>query len=100
VAGRKFSPDSSTNKTDCHDITEILLKVVLNTITLHPIFCFLAENTASEKYNSIHQIKSVRQRFSYVEFTNRSKFYTPNKIGTTKILICRVYQQKKRAPLN
>jgi len=24
----------STNKTDCHDITEILLKVVLNTITL------------------------------------------------------------------
>jgi hypothetical protein len=30
-----FSPDppvSSTNKTDCHDITEILLKVALNTI--------------------------------------------------------------------
>ena len=29
-----FSPDtlvSSTNKTDCHDITEILLKVALNT---------------------------------------------------------------------
>ena len=28
----------STNKTDCHDITEILLKVVLNTIkpTNHP----------------------------------------------------------------
>jgi hypothetical protein len=25
-------PVSSTNKTDCHDITEILLKVVLNTI--------------------------------------------------------------------
>ena len=28
------NPVSSTNKTDCHDITEILLKVVLNTITL------------------------------------------------------------------
>ena len=27
-----FSPVSSTNKTDRHDITEILLKVVLNTI--------------------------------------------------------------------
>jgi len=26
----------STNKTDCHDITEILLKVALNTITLTP----------------------------------------------------------------
>jgi len=25
---------SSTNKTECHDITEILLKVALNTITL------------------------------------------------------------------
>ena len=35
AAGRWFSPgflDSSTNKTGCHDITEILLKVVLNTI--------------------------------------------------------------------
>jgi hypothetical protein len=28
------SPVSSTNKTDLHDITEILLKVALNTITL------------------------------------------------------------------
>jgi hypothetical protein len=37
VAGRWFSPGSlvfSTNKTDGHDITAILLKVVLNTITL------------------------------------------------------------------
>jgi hypothetical protein len=34
VAGLWFSPGppvSSTNKTDCHDITEILLKVALNT---------------------------------------------------------------------
>jgi hypothetical protein len=39
VAGQWFSsgaPVSSTNKTDCHDITEILLKVALNTITLTP----------------------------------------------------------------
>ena len=28
---------SSTNKTDLHNITEILLKVVLNTITLNPL---------------------------------------------------------------
>jgi hypothetical protein len=28
------TPVSSTNKTDCHNITEILLKVVLNAITL------------------------------------------------------------------
>ena len=35
VTGQWFSPGppvSSTNKTDCHDITEILLKEVLNTI--------------------------------------------------------------------
>ena len=29
------NPVSSTNKTDCCDLTEILLKVVLNTITLN-----------------------------------------------------------------
>ena len=29
------NPDSSTSKTDHHDITEILLKVVLNTVTPH-----------------------------------------------------------------
>jgi len=34
AAGQWFSPVSSTNKTDRHDITEILLKVALNTITL------------------------------------------------------------------
>jgi hypothetical protein len=31
VTGWWFSPVSSINKTDCHDITEILLKVALNT---------------------------------------------------------------------
>jgi hypothetical protein len=39
VTGRWFSPGtlvSSTNKTDHHDITEILLKVALNNITLTP----------------------------------------------------------------
>ena len=38
AAGQRYSPGtpvSSTNKTDCHDITEILLKVALNTINLN-----------------------------------------------------------------
>jgi hypothetical protein len=30
------SPVSSTNKTDCHDMAEMLLKVALNTITITP----------------------------------------------------------------
>ena len=34
ATGQRFSPVSSTNKTDHHNITEILLKVVLNTINL------------------------------------------------------------------
>jgi hypothetical protein len=32
----KKTPVSSNNKTDCHNITEILLKVVLKIITLTP----------------------------------------------------------------
>jgi hypothetical protein len=32
-----FTPVSSTNKTDRHDVTEILLKVVLITTTLTPV---------------------------------------------------------------
>jgi hypothetical protein len=41
ATGRWFSPVSSTNKTDHHDITEILLKVALNTIkqTDFILFC-------------------------------------------------------------
>ena len=37
------TPVSSTNKTDCHNITEILLKVVLNTI-YQPTNQFLRQN--------------------------------------------------------
>jgi len=44
ATGRWFSPSTpvfSTNKTDCHDIAEILLKVALNIKTLNPkyIWC-------------------------------------------------------------
>ena len=38
MTGQWFTPGtpvSSTNKTDCHDITEILLTVALNIITLY-----------------------------------------------------------------
>ena len=41
ATGRWFSPGtpvSSTNKTDRHDIAEILLKVALNTRTQHPLY--------------------------------------------------------------
>ena len=37
LPGRWFSPLSSTNETNCHDITDILLKITLNTINSNPI---------------------------------------------------------------
>jgi hypothetical protein len=53
VADQWFSPDilvSSTNKTDCHNKIEKLLKVALNTITLTPTFSILVE--LSIKYSN------------------------------------------------
>ena len=66
---------SSNNKTDCHDMTEILLKFVLNTITLPPVLCH------SQRYidimTNIHQLwlekkfnqLSHKQETIYVSFT-------------------------------
>ena len=35
ATSRLFSPVSSTNKTDCHDVAEILLQVTLNTTNIN-----------------------------------------------------------------
>jgi hypothetical protein len=53
---RWFSPVSPTNKTDLHDIAEILLKVALNTITLtltnlHINSCCQLYFTSSKQYD-------------------------------------------------
>ena len=49
VATRRWfspgTPVSSTNKTDRHDITEILLKVELNTITPNPFNAYFSSKT-------------------------------------------------------
>jgi len=55
ATGRRFSPGtpvSSTNKTDRHDIPEILLKVALNTI-----------NQTKPTINWKHNIKTSKYRF-------------------------------------
>jgi hypothetical protein len=47
-----YHPPSSTNKTDHHDITEILLKVALNSIslTLSPVFVLIRQHTRRGAY--------------------------------------------------
>jgi hypothetical protein len=55
------TPVSSTNKTDRQDITEILLKVVLNTIILTPLYlwiCFI-RNYLFNIYFFLHILKFV-----------------------------------------
>jgi hypothetical protein len=61
AAGHWFSPVSSTNKTDCHYITEILLKVALNIIPLTPwpllLEFILFKLSINEEYNVVDIIR-------------------------------------------
>jgi hypothetical protein len=57
VGGFSIYTVSSTNKTDLHDITEIMLKVALNTITINcPNICFVS--TATRKYKTFNEYVS------------------------------------------
>jgi hypothetical protein len=47
----------STNKTDSHDITEILLKVALNTINLKPILLYSNYHTITATTTPYNRIK-------------------------------------------
>ena len=58
-----LTPVSSTNKSDCHNITVILLKVVLITITLT-----LYRHLRSEKKEVIFQKRYFKQSDSYFHF--------------------------------
>jgi hypothetical protein len=53
-------PDSSTSKTDRHDITEILLKVALSTITLTLIEQVINERTTHVLYHIIEYTSPER----------------------------------------
>jgi hypothetical protein len=48
VAGQRFSQYTPPIKQDSHDITEILLKVALNTITGSVVLCKLSQLNLSE----------------------------------------------------
>ena len=53
------------NKTDCHDITEILLKVVFNTINLNLVYFYDREDLEDDEYEetkneTIEQLKEFK----------------------------------------
>jgi hypothetical protein len=48
------TPVYSTNKTDHHDITEMLLKVVLSTITPSTVFDKIKRNVVVDKWHLLH----------------------------------------------
>jgi hypothetical protein len=64
----RVHPVSSTNKTDCHDITVTLLQVALNTITSNPNLCNwwlssvnfvkICDNNGRELFSSPLQLSS------------------------------------------
>ena len=68
VAGLWFSPCtpvSSTNKTDHHDITEILLKVALNTINQPTHFKYMPEITVNSWWN-VKKYKKRRYKWIHI----------------------------------
>jgi hypothetical protein len=71
ATGRWFSPGppgSPTNKTDCHDITEILLKVTLNTIKQKPkqnisdLLLYYRLHNCRQSMHIIDKAESVNQK--------------------------------------
>jgi hypothetical protein len=67
--GRWFSLISSTNKTDCCDITVILLKVALNTITLKSVAIIWRYNYVYQKRNLTFCFLIGNQIITYIQFS-------------------------------
>ena len=86
ATGRWFSLGplvSSTNKTDCHDITEILLKVVLNTIK--------QTNKQTNKLTLLYKISCIlskywwwKRRFQWLPWIPNFFQTFPNPMGSSR----------------
>jgi hypothetical protein len=69
VGGRWFSPStpvSSTNENNCHDITEILLKVTFNTITI------LTQQNNTKSYHFMGVIFRSLEKFTRLKFYHKT----------------------------
>ena len=60
------TPVSSTNKTDRHELTEILLKVVLNTI----------KQTTNRQYIGNEHINIFHSTVMFIDTSIRTTYYT------------------------
>jgi hypothetical protein len=81
---------SSTNKTDCHDITEILLKVALNTIPAPFIAILLSSTwiyqvTCSNKSSVLDINKKLLQYQQYVSSYCRKPILNLLQYGSAKM---------------
>ena len=66
---------SSTNKTDRHDIAEILLKVVLNTITLTPFSSSVCWQACCRQNEGINMVTPWEDDF-FLYVLSTHKHYT------------------------
>ena len=86
AAGRWFSPGtavSSINKTDRHDITEILLKKLLNTITLTLI---LDQNLERNEFEGARMFFYFQLKYCSIDAKQQS-IYLPFLQGTLLLLL-------------
>jgi len=77
------TPVSSTNKTDCHDVTEILLKVALNTIPLTP-----------SHYSVIFYFVLLSVSWYYNTFTSTQSKSSPQYVQHSTIYLWHSYNRK------
>ena len=76
ATSRCFSPGtpvSSTNKTDCHDITEILFKVALSTIT--HTHTHTHTRTRTHTHTHTHGLKMYCDEFLFYTTINNNSLY-------------------------
>jgi hypothetical protein len=100
ATGRWFSPGppvSYTNKTDCHDITEILLKVALNTIKQTNIKVIFFHNSILftdnvmlpfiEDFKIIFSMKNTNTEPNYKQFFNTPLVVVFSRLRYNNILL-------------
>jgi hypothetical protein len=77
AVGRWFSPDSSTNKTDSHNITEIVLKAALNTITLTqlPMYSVSLTTNGESSNHDLGEVYSINIVWYSLIFIDPMKVY-------------------------